>query len=321
MKNVSFKIFDFQIYCFCARLAQLVEQLIYTEKAGGSSPSSRTKIKMEPKVLYEDDNYLIINKPAGLMVHPDGKENARALAKGVKASKEKTLVDWILKKYPTMKNVGEPMQISGANSPGRSDETEDSDEKIIHRPGIVHRLDRETSGVLVLAKNQQAFEDLKKKFQNREVQKIYHTIVAGILKDNDGLIDKPIGRSARDFRQWSAGRGARGEMREAVTRWNVIARGKKGESDRGGIEATLIEAIPKTGRTHQIRAHLKSINHPIIGDSLYAPKFLAMAVKLGLKRVALHSYSISFKGLNGKKISARAPYPSDFDTAVKKLRK
>lgn len=249
---------------------------------------------MKIAVLHEDKNYIIINKPAGLVVHSDGK------------TKEPALTDWILENYPKMKNVGEPMRTPTGEE--------------IPRPGIVHRLDRDTSGVLVIAKTAAAFEDLKKKFQDREVSKKYHAFVYGVVKEDDGVIDRPIGRSNKDFRLWSAQRGARGELRDAVTHFKVLGRGSslnrqtkdKTAPENSGV--TFLEVEPKTGRTHQIRVHFKAINHPVVCDPLYAPKQPAL---LGFERLALHSKSISFIGLDGKPIEAEAPYPADFKRAIK----
>ena len=125
------------------------------------------------------------------------------------------------------------------------------------------------------------------------------------MKDSGGVIDRPIGRSKKDFRQWSAQRGARGAMREAITLYKVMAK-------NGGF--SFVEAIPKTGRTHQIRVHFKAINHPIVSDSLYAPK---KEKGLSFERLALHAYSIEFNLTNGKRTKIVAPYPKDFEKAIK----
>ena len=230
-------------------------------------------------VLYEDNDIIVINKPAGLVVHSDGKR------------KEATLTDWIDKNYPESKGVGEPLTLSNS--------------EVIERSGIVHRIDRETSGVMLIAKNQPAFLYFKKQFQDRAINKIYHAFVYGEMKDDDGVIDRPIGRSKKDFRQWSAQRGARGVMRDAVTHYRATTRS-------GGF--SFVEVIPKTGRTHQIRVHFKAINHPIVSDSLYAPK---KDKALGFERLALHAYSIEFNLMNGKRIKIIAPYPEDFEKALK----
>src|SRR3989344_5655111 len=203
---------------------------------------------MKIKVLYEDSDILAIDKPAGILVHPDER------------SKEKTILDLFLKKYPKLE--------------------------------IVHRLDKETSGVMLLAKNKKAHEFLKKQFMNREVKKVYIAIVSGWVKNDRGIINKPIGRSPKDFRRHSAGRGARGEMREAETFYKVLKRFTALASSKFFLlrpqaepseikiskmlpqKFTLLEVRPKTGRTHQIRVHLKYLNHPIAGDKLYNPNGL-----------------------------------------------
>jgi 23S rRNA pseudouridine1911/1915/1917 synthase len=237
------------------------------------------------RILFEDDTLLAINKPAGLVVHPDGK------------TEERTLCDWILAKYPELENIGEPIVLSHGG--------------VIKRPGIVHRIDRETSGVLLIVKTQEAHAHLKKQFQDREIKKIYRAFVYGILKDDDGIINRPIGRSKSDFRKWTAQRGARGEMREAETWYSVIHRG---ETPDGTF--TYVEANPKTGRTHQIRVHFKAIHFPVVCDSLYAPNHPRA---LGFERLALHAFSIEFMGLDGKKYKIEAPLPADFIEAEKRL--
>ncbi|MBA3733491.1 RluA family pseudouridine synthase [Patescibacteria group bacterium] len=260
---------------------------------------------MEPEILYEDKEVLVINKPAGLIVHGDGKTKpARNATPASTASHtnagwhnvaggEKTLVDWVLAKYPKIKEVGEP---------GRS-----ANGEIIYRPGVVHRLDRETTGAMIIAKTQKSFENLKAQFKDHLIIKKYEAFVYGEIKKDNGSIDRPIGRSAKDFRMWSAQRGARGEMREAITNYKVISRGNG---------YSLLEVMPKTGRTHQIRVHFKAISYPLVGDSLYAPN---RENSLGLKRLALHSKSVTFTDLKGKSHEVVAPYPEDFKEAIKLL--
>lgn len=217
------------------------------------------------------------------MVHPDGR------------SAEPTLSDWVLAHYSALKGVGEPLVLS-------------SGEKI-ERHGIVHRIDRETSGALVLCKDQETFLYVKSLFQERKVTKMYNAFVWGVFKEKEGIIDLPIGRSGKDFRRRSARRDAKGIMREALTRYKVI------EGD--GIFSYL-ELKPETGRTHQIRVHMSAIDHPLLCDRLYAPK---RPCELGFARVALHARSISFSLENGEKISVEAPLPADFEEGLSRLRR
>lgn len=248
---------------------------------------------MKIPILYEDKNVVVINKPAGLIVHPDGRNIDK------KSKPEKTLVDWLLKKYPKIKNVGEPIIL-------------DDGTKIL-RPGIVHRIDRDTTGALIIAKNKESFEFLKEQFKDRRVHKVYQCFVYGLIKDERGMIDRPIGRSSTDFRKWTAQRGIRGEKRDAVTYFKVLKR-------KGDI--TFVEAIPKTGRTHQIRVHFASINHPLIQDSLYATDFyLEKRQQLGFERVALHARILEVSLIDGKTLKIVAPYPDDFENAISKINK
>lgn len=231
-----------------------------------------------PNLLYEDTNIVVISKPAGLVVHSDGR------------TKESSVVDWFIERYPESKNVGEKM--------GEVD-----------RPGVVHRIDRETSGVLLLAKSEKGHAFLKGQFQNREIEKTYHLFVYGLMKEDRGSINLPIKRSMGDFRKWSAQRGGRGEEREALTYFEVLKRDERSKT-------TFVEAKPKTGRTHQIRVHFQAIHHPVVGDSLYAsskPKLL------GFERTALHARKVVFKNLEGKTVIVEAPYPPDFAKALKEL--
>jgi RluA family pseudouridine synthase len=172
---------------------------------------------------------------------------------------------------------------------------------------VAHRIDRETSGILVVAKNQPAFDDLQKKFQDRDVSKTYNAFVYGRVTADAGTIDLPIGRSKGDFRRWSAGKDTKGTMREAVTDYKVVHKTN---------EVTFVEAKPQTGRTHQIRVHLRALGHPVVCDTLYAPRRPSL---LGFTRLALHARDISFIGVDGMSVFAEAPYPADFENALKNL--
>lgn len=238
---------------------------------------------MNIPILYEDKDILAIDKPSGLVVHGDGR------------TKEESVASLLLKKYPNIAHVGEPW----ISQKGES----------ILRGGIVHRLDRETSGVMLVAKTSEGFECLKKQFQNREVKKEYRAFVFGEIKNDKAIIDRPIGKSRSDFRKWSAQRGAKGEMRDAVTEYNVLLRG-------GGY--SFVSVFPKTGRTHQIRVHFKAINYPLVSDILYGSK---KENSLGFKRLALHSFSITFKNLDGQEVVVNSQYPEDFKSALDMLQK
>ncbi|MFH1473233.1 MAG: RluA family pseudouridine synthase [bacterium] len=249
-----------------------------------------------PEVLFENEDIIAINKPAGLVVHPAPQQA------GCGASSDGTSVsEWFVEHYPQSKNVGEPVRLSSGQE--------------IERPGIVHRIDRETSGVLLLAKTDKGHQVLKKQFQNREIEKIYHLFVYGNVKDDRGTINLPIGKSPRDFRKWSAERGAKGEMREAITYFEVLKR-----SPEEGV--TLVEAKPKTGRTHQIRVHFRALQRPILGDKLYGPKIAPRNLgEVGhlFKRLALHARSLTFKDVSGEIHQITAEYPEDFQKALKTI--
>lgn len=234
------------------------------------------------EILYEDDDAVVINKPAGIMVHPDGR------------TKASTISDWALSHFPHMKEVGEPTILSSGET--------------LYRPGVVHRLDKETSGALLLAKNQNSFLSLKTQFQDRDITKEYHVFVYGSVKAQRGVIDRPIGKSKSDFRKWTAQRGTRGELRDARTRYTTIVRTPN---------VSFLHVWPETGRTHQIRVHLKAINHPVVADSLYSPNKPSL---LGFNRLALHAYSVEFDSLKGKRVKVLAPYPPDFENAMREIR-
>lgn len=237
---------------------------------------------MDLPILFENDDVVAVNKPAGVMVHPDGH------------TKDETASDWFMKAYPASAEVGETQRLV--------DGTE------IRRPGVVHRLDRDTSGVLIFAKTQAVHAFLKEAFQNREVEKVYYAFTYGVPKEREGRIEFAIGRSRKDFRLRSAQPRARGTMREAITDYKVL--------DDIGTHA-LIELRPKTGRTHQIRVHLKAIHHPIICDPLYA---INKPCDLGVSRLALHAQSLTFPLPDGTRHTVVSPIPPDLKEALSHFR-
>ena len=247
-------------------------------------------------ILYEDDNCLFINKPAGISVHGDGK------------TVEITLADILVTQFPELEGVGEPMEIKHGNGPST----------FVQKPGLVHRLDKETSGVMVIAKTQTAHAFFKEQFQDHKIQKIYHAFVYGWLKEDSFEVDASIGRDGGSIRKWTVGKNARGAMRTAHTSFRVLSRfGNKEYEGKGSTEAgtlTFVEAKPQTGRTHQIRVHLKSVNHPIVCDSLYAS---GRPAELGFNRLALHARSLTLVIPGGQEKTILAPYPADFQNALK----
>ena len=239
---------------------------------------------MNLSIIYQDNDIVVVNKPAGISVH-----------KGI-AEKGETLADWLAEKFPEIKKVGDEPEL---------------------RPGIVHRLDKDTSGVLVAARNQKSFEFLKNQFQKREVVKKYLALVEGNFKNDlptgqagNGVIALPIGRSASDFRKKLASDSAKGELREAVTEYKVLERFPN---------HALVEAYPKTGRTHQIRVHFKAIGHPVVCDHLYGGK--RMTCPFGLARHFLHANFLEFVSPSGARLKLEADLPEDLEKVLTRLRK
>src|SRR3989338_1243738 len=243
---------------------------------------------MNLSIIYQDNDIVVVNKPAGISVH-----------KGV-AEKGETLADWLVEKFPEMKKVGDEPEL---------------------RPGIVHRLDKDTSGVLVAARNQKSFEFLKDQFQKREVVKKYLALMEGNLKNNNGVIALPIGRSKSDFRKKLASDSAKGELREAVTEYKVLERFGNVEHSMSNIghPYTLVEAYPKTGRTHQIRVHFKAIDHPVVCDHPYGGK--RMTCPYGLARHFLHANFLEFVSPSGARLKLEADLPEDLEKVLAGLRK
>ena len=238
--------------------------------------------KINIEVLFENEDLLFINKPAGLVVHA-----------GIGTTT--TLADWILEKYPNLKDVGEKIKI---------------DEEEIARPGIVHRLDKDTSGVMVIAKNQETFLVLKKLFQKGKIKKEYRAFVYGAMKRKRGTISRAIGKSKSDFRKQTV-RNPRGKIRQATTEFVVLSESK----DKS---FSFVSFHLKTGRMHQIRVHSQSLQHPIICDDKYASTKPCL---LNFNRPALHSYRISIDFYKyDEPITIIAPYPKDFQDAIESIK-
>jgi 23S rRNA pseudouridine1911/1915/1917 synthase len=231
------------------------------------------------RILYEDDDCVALGKPSGLVVHPDGR------------TEEDSLDRWVLERYPANARIGGVHSLDN----GRT----------IPRFGIVHRLDRETSGVVLVAKHERAFEWLTERFLLRQVEKVYDAIVHGHVAEPDGAIGFPIGRSRSDFRKYATGEDARGTLRPAQTDYHLLA--------EGALQAH-VECRPRTGRTHQIRVHLSAIGHPIVCDRRYGGP-----CALGLGRLALHARTLALLCHDGVERTFDAPLPGDFREALRAL--
>ena len=234
-----------------------------------------------PTILVETKDMLVLNKPAGLIVHSDGR------------TVEPSVAEWIAEYYPALRDVGKPW----VSPQGES----------VRVCGLVHRLDRTTSGVLVAAKTPQIFAYLKAEFKARRVEKKYHALVYGKMEGKSGRVVAEIVRTSERPRRWAARLCDENDVRAAITEWRVL---KALESTGGPI--SYLELSPQTGRTHQLRVHMASIGHPIISDHLYAPDKPAL---FGFTRPALHAYSISFV-LNDEKQTFIASLPQDFQTII-----
>lgn len=232
------------------------------------------------RVLFEDEHILVVDKGPGIQVHQGG-SFGRA-----------TVVDWILAHYPNLSKVGEdPL-----------------------RPGIVHRLDRDTSGILIIAKETKSFEALKKAFQERAVEKTYVALVSGHLPALQGEVSAPLIRRSGELKRQAIDpetyKGTLpGTLRSAFTAYRVIQRFE-------GYDLLLV--MPKTGRTHQIRVHLSFLGHPVVGDKLYAFKETKGENRISAPRHMLHATSLSLT-LFDKKYHFSSPLPGDFQAVLQSI--
>ncbi len=238
-------------------------------------PPSPEELVPEPRplaIVYEDEHVLVLDKPAGLVVHP-GAGHARG-----------TLAAAALAHAPSIAGVGGP-----------------------RRPGIVHRLDKDTSGLLVVAKTQAAYEALVDQLARRAVTRRYVALVHGRMRAEGGTLDAPIGRHPRDRVKMAVVGPGRGKR--AVTRYRVLERFPR---------YTLVEAHLETGRTHQIRVHLAAIGHPVVGDATYGGRHRE---PVALEGFALHAAGLAFTHpITGRRVEFSAPLPARFERLVEELR-
>lgn len=225
----------------------------------------------DPRLIAEHTDFIVLEKPEGLLVHP-----------GPHPTDEPTLTAWLLERYPEMATVGDAPDV---------------------RPGIVHRLDRATSGLMLVARTQSGFDRLKAVFQSRGIEKEYRALVHGALHPAEGRIDRPIGIKPRTTKRSVFSDRMR---KDAVTRYAVL-------EQLPGV--AHVAAFPETGRTHQIRVHFASLGHPLLGDTLYAPKRKEPAVT----RLMLHAHRLRFE-LDGERHEYVSPVPAAYEATLGPLR-
>lgn len=237
---------------------------------------------LKKAIVFEDNDVLIVNKPAGLVVHPDNKY------------KDNTLVNFVVKNYPEIRNI-RPSRPKGLATSERVDLN-------LKRPGIVHRLDKDTSGLLIIAKNQEAYDYLIELFKKRQIEKKYFALVYGIMKEKSGIITYSLEKKGKVRVRLSQ------NSKPAVTRYQVIK--------EFGDKFSLLDVKIETGRTHQIRVHLAKIGHPIVGDQQYLFRKLE---KVDLNRQFLHAYFLRFRLPNGNKKTFEIMLPEDLNKLLHKL--
>jgi len=235
-------------------------------------PTTHTS-QSQLKIIKETDDYIVIDKPAGQLVHP------------TEAREKETLVDLLIKKYPEIQKVGEDLL----------------------RPGIVHRLDKEVSGLLVVARNQKVFDHFKDQFKARKIKKEYIALVYGKIEKDEGEIEFPIARSR--VKGLFAAKPKNGEGRLAQTSFEVLKRYHN---------YTLVKLSPSTGRTHQLRVHLKALGHSIVGDQLY--KIRKLKEKIKLDRIFLEANYLGFYDLGGEWEEFRLELSSDLKVVLDSLK-
>jgi 23S rRNA pseudouridine1911/1915/1917 synthase len=228
-------------------------------------------------IVYEDTHLIVVNKPAGMAVHPGPGHTGR------------TLVNALLAHCPDLPGIGG-----------------------VQRPGIVHRLDKDTSGLIVAAKDERTHNGLAAQLKDRQVKKTYLALVEGRLEPAEALIDAPIGRDPHNRQRMMVRPPGSATAREAQTAYRV-------QAYYDGY--TLVEASPITGRTHQIRVHFASLGHPVAGDRIYGgPATQAKSASLGLRRQFLHAWRLAFRHpIDGRDLSFEAPLPEDLDAVMSDL--
>jgi len=249
--------------------------------------------KEKLKIIYQDKNLLVVDKPSNIIVFSE-KSITKKTACG---ERSRTMIDLLLEQFPHLENAGKPL-----------------------RYGIVHRLDKDTSGVLLVAKNNKTLFYLQKQFKEREVSKRYIALVTGRLREKEGEIKTLIGRSPKDRikqKVYFPFEPSSKNKREAVTNYRVLSVLCSCAKEKKENYYTLVEVITKTGRKHQIRTHFNYLGHPVAGDKLYG--FKNQISPAGLKRHFLHASFLEIKFLNGKKREFKSELPEDLTRVLENL--
>ena len=303
-----------------AAAQRLIEQGVVTVNERPAKPSLKIKpgdaiewdipqptpieIVGEPiplEILFEDEHLLIVNKPAGLVAHPAPGHWSGTLVNALLYHLQQKAREG---PSPSPLPGGERRMVRGLASIGGRE-----------RPGLVHRLDKGTSGVMVIAKTDAAHQGLSKQFKAHTIHRVYLALVRGAVKGKTGRVELPIGRDTKDRKKFSARTTA---PRDAVTEFQVVERfGAK----RSGDEATLVEVHPRTGRTHQIRVHLVSLGHPVLGDETYGGRKVCAIGGVAIERPMLHARTLGFTHpATGKSLEYTVPPPADMERLMCVLR-
>ncbi len=230
-------------------------------------------------IIQKDKDFLVVEKPVGLLVHSTAHQ------------KDNTLADWLLEYYPEIKGVGDK-----------------------NRPGVVHRLDKDVSGLMVIAKNQKMYECLVQQFLKNKVRKEYFALVYGRPSQEKGIIELPIGFTRKGKLVAIKSQKDVKTKKSAITEYEIVK-----NFSIFNFQFSLLKVRPFTGRTHQIRLHLKSVGCPIVGDSRPAPVFLINQSSSYSPRVFLHAFYLGFYDLNGQWREFKSELPRDFKEVLVKI--
>ena len=257
---------------------------------GAKGTATATGAEIAFTVVHEDEDLIVVDKPPGLVVHHGAGHSGG------------TLVDGLLERFPDLVTLAGRMEASGSGDPDR--------------PGIVHRLDKGTSGLMVVARTEASAASLSEQLRTRQAGREYLALVAGMLVHDSGVVDAPVGRSGRVATRMAV----TPKGRQARTAYRVL------ERMEGPPECCLIEAKLETGRTHQVRVHMAAIGNPVGGDDRYGDRYRTMAIISGVQpqlepgRLFLHAHRLTVDHPAGGRVSWTSPLPTDLEAVLRKRR-